>query len=58
MIYSQITRAASMPTCSENRNAAEGRGRGKMAPHVKLIKTEALSRVEAAEGIDATWVEQ
>ena len=53
MIYSQITLVASMPTCSENRNAAEGRGRGKMAPHVKLIKTEALSRVEAAEGIDA-----
>lgn len=47
-----------MPTCSEKRNVA---GCGGIVAEVEIeqreieqrVKTEALSRVEAAEGIDA-----
>ena len=45
----------SMRTCSEKRNGAGDRGKGEMETRVK---TEVLSRVEAVEGIVATWVEQ
>ena len=41
-----------MPTCSENRNVA-GCGVVAEVEIEQLVKTEALSRVEAAEGIDA-----
>ena len=42
-----------MPTCSENRNVAGNRGIVAEVEIEQRVKTEELSRVEAAEGIDA-----